>query len=94
MSLSMRDRSSTRRLHKGAGRIGLKLRLPREKSSTPEAKSLFHQDCARSDGAHQVFFVANYEHGLAGERVDRVADHDLQSQTLGIMSCLGGRLHK
>jgi hypothetical protein len=39
----------------------------------------------------RVLFVANYEYGLAGERVERVADHDLKRQTPGIMSCRRGK---
>jgi len=38
-----------------------------------------------------VLFVANYEYGLAGERVERVADHDLKRQTPGIMNCRRGK---
>ena len=38
-----------------------------------------------------VLLVANNEHGSAGERVERVADHDLKRQTPGIMSCRRGK---
>lgn len=41
-----------------------------------------------------VLFVANNEHGLADERVERVADHHLKRQTPGIMSSRRGRLQR
>ena len=38
-----------------------------------------------------VLFVATNEHGLADERVERVADHHLKHQTPGIMSSRRGK---
>jgi hypothetical protein len=38
-----------------------------------------------------VLFVANNEHGLADERVERVAHHHLKRQTPGIMTSLRGK---
>ena len=38
-----------------------------------------------------VLFVANNEHGLADERVERIADHHLKRQTPGIMSSRRGK---
>jgi hypothetical protein len=38
-----------------------------------------------------VLFVADNEHGLADERVERVADHHLKRQTPGIMSSRRGK---
>ena len=92
MSLSMRARSSTSRFTQRRGQDRISDRAcfgkghPFRKQNACSIR-IAHDQMARTS----VLFVANNEHGLADERVERVADHHLKRQTPGIMSSRRGK---
>ena len=92
MSLSMRARSSTSRFTERRGQDRIRI--------APASRKVIHSGSRNPAPsglrtirwrAPAVLFVANNEHGLADERVERVGDHHLKRQTPGIMSSRPGK---